>query len=88
MILGKRKDAYLSKLYSDLKYPTSFTGVEKLYRYAKRDGKYKLSRNDVKKYLSANETYTVHRPAVRKFPRRSVIPIRPFQQFQLDSRLD
>jgi hypothetical protein len=62
----------LSDLYFDVKKPTAYAGAYKLYLAAKvEDASIKLK--DVKKWLSSNETYSLHFPPRSKFKRRSVI---------------
>jgi hypothetical protein len=62
----------LSELYFDTKHPTAYGGAYKLYTAAKRiDDSIKLE--DVKTWLSANETYSLHFPPRANFKRRPVI---------------
>jgi hypothetical protein len=60
-------------LYYDAKSPASFTSPEKLYQIVKRQGKYGISRNKIKKWLQEQDVYTLHRQIKRKFTRRKII---------------
>ena len=65
-------EKYINKIYYDPKHPASFSGVEKLYRAAQKDGR-NISRTQIKQWLKSQETYTLHRRARRKFPRNKFI---------------
>ena len=52
-------NALLNKVYYDPAHPSSYGGVDKLHSGVKHGG---LSRKDVSKFLSAQDTYTLHRP--------------------------
>lgn len=66
-------EKYLHKIYYDPKEPGSFSGVEKLFRKAKKDDKFKITRSQIKEWLRSQETYTLHRSARRKFPRNKFV---------------
>lgn len=53
----------LARIYFDVRHPASFSSVEKL-RQASR-----LPQKTVRKWLQAQDVYTLHKPAVRKFKR-------------------
>ena len=84
-ILGKRKDAYLEKLYFDESLPTGFSTPRRMYEYVKERGKYKLSEDDIKRWLSSNTTYTTHRASRKKFRRLNYVVPRPLYQYDMDS---
>ena len=65
-------EKYINKIYYNPKHPASFTGVEKLYRAAQKDGR-NISRPQIKQWLRSQETYTLHRRARRKFPRNKFV---------------
>ncbi|MEW8089989.1 MAG: DDE-type integrase/transposase/recombinase [Candidatus Thiodiazotropha endolucinida] len=73
---------YLKRIYYDPKHPASFAGVEKLYRAVRKDGKFVLSRNKIRKWLVKQEDYAVHKEEKSKFRRRRVIA--PFVDYQWD----
>jgi hypothetical protein len=64
---------YLSSLYFDTSNPASYSGVEKLYQYIKSEGKFKIGRHKIRKWLQSQQAYSLTRGARRKFPRSRVI---------------
>lgn len=64
---------YLKSIYYDPKQPASFTGPEKLYQIVKKHGKYKISRNKIKRWLRDQDVYTLHKDVKRRFTRRKII---------------
>ena len=66
-------DEYLTQLYYNPKRAGSLGGVERLYRDVKKEGKYDISRAQLKKWLMKQDTYTLHRPARRHYKRNRVI---------------
>lgn len=65
-------DTTLRKIYFDLDDPASFTGVETLYQAAKRRLP-DITKKAVREWLSQQESYTLHKPARKRFPRNSII---------------
>ena len=51
-----------------------YAGVQALYRATKKRNK-KIKLDDVKQWLSKQNTYTLHKPIRRKFPRRKSIVV-------------
>ena len=66
-------DEYLTQLYYNPKRSGSFGGVERLYRDVKKEGKYDISRAQLKKWLMKQDTYTLHKQARRHYKRNRVI---------------
>ena len=64
-------------------------GVERLYRDVKKDGKYDISRAQLKKWLMKQDTYTLHKPARRHYKRNRVIVggIDELWQMDLDNKI-
>ena len=58
---------YLQKLYYDPVEPTSFSGLDKLWRLKN------VKKRDVKEWLQQQDTYTLHKPVKMKFKRNKVI---------------
>jgi transposase InsO family protein len=77
-------DSYLSSVYYDAKRSGGFGGVNRLYYDIKKDGKFKLSRKQIKEWLMKQDTYTLHKPVRRNFKRNRVIVGGIDQQWQLD----
>ena len=63
----------LTRLYYNPKRSGALGGVERLYRDVKKDGKYDISRAQLKKWLMKQDTYTLHKPARRRYKRNRVI---------------
>ena len=66
-------DEYLTQLYYNPKRSGALGGVERLYRDVKKDGKYDISRAQLKKWLMKQDTYTLHKPARRHYKRNRII---------------
>ena len=64
---------YLSSLYFDFKSPASFGGPEKLYQHIKDEGKYKIGRHRIRRWLQNQESYSLTWGARRRFKRSRVI---------------
>ena len=58
--------------------------MERLYADVKKEGKLKISREKVKKWLMEQDAYTLHKPARRHFKRNRVIVGGIDQQWQMD----
>lgn len=71
--ISKEKETYFKHLYTDPSRPGSFSGLNKLSEAIKRDGSFKFSRDDIKRELAKQDTYTVNRFVRRKFQRSRVI---------------
>lgn len=59
----------LYKIYYDVSHPAGFSSLNNLARAMKG----KMNRNDVQQWLQAQETYTLHKPVIRRFPRNKYI---------------
>ena len=75
-------DDYLSSIYYDPNHAASFAGTDKLYRVVRKEGKFVLSRDKIRDWLTKQEDYAVHREERSKFRRRRVIA--PFVDYQWD----
>ena len=73
----------LTKLYSDPGEPASFAGISATYA-ALRNEKLHVSRQNVEDYLNNKDSYTLHKPTRRKFPRRRTIVSSIGDQMQAD----
>ena len=69
--------------YSPDGTPGSFSSARLLYLEAKRLDK-SITFNTVKKYLLQNSSYLSHRRVLRKFERRSFLPIAPHDTWAID----
>lgn len=63
----------LASIYLDASQPASFGGLDADYREAKEKGKNKISRKQVRDWLSQQDVYALHKPARRRYKRSRVI---------------
>jgi hypothetical protein len=73
----------LEKIYYDPQHPGSFSGVDKLCKAVRQEGKYVLRKAKIRKWLETQETFGLHRQINKKFRRRKVIA--PFIDYQWDA---
>ena len=73
MDLDAEQKAYLNSIYFDPAHPSSFGGIDKIYRTIKDEGRFRITYRQLKKWLRGQETYTLHRTARRHYPTRSII---------------
>jgi transposase InsO family protein len=59
------------KLYYDVREPTAFSSVRKVFEAAKKT-RPSTSYSDVQKYLSGEKAYVLHKPIRKKFPRSKI----------------
>ena len=64
---------YLATIYFDVKHPASYAGPDKLYKIVKKEGKHKIGKYRIRKWLQDQESYSLTKPARRQFPRSRVI---------------
>lgn len=76
-------DSILRKIYYDIGNPASFSSAERLYSEAIKHNK-KIKLSDVKKFLSGELTFTLHKRIVRKFKRNPVVASHHAKQAQAD----
>ena len=77
-------DDYLKATYYNPKHPAGYSGVQRLYEAARREGFPKVKLSEVKKWALGEEVYGVMRTARRKFPRSSVVIAGLDHQFECD----
>ena len=73
----------LDKIYYSVGEPGSYGGVKRLVEAAKAKG-IKVSENLIKKYLSDQASYSLHKPARRHFSRNPTVVGGIDQQWQAD----
>lgn len=76
---------YLEKIYYDPKHPASFTGLDKLYRAVRKEGKYVLGKAKIRAWLTKQEAYTVHRGVIRKYKRQKIVVPYTDYQWEIDT---
>lgn len=74
----------LNELYYEPGNPGSYGGVERLYQAAVAKGIRGITREKVEKYLKSQQSYSVHRPARKHFPRNKTIVSGIDAQWQAD----
>ena len=67
----KELNAYLSCVYVSPEHPASFSGLDKLYRIAKKDFP-SITHNEIKQWAENNLSYSLHKPSRRNFKRNKV----------------
>ena len=78
LLMAERRERPMREVYFDPKRVGSYGGVEGLRRVTR------LPRKVVQEWLSAQDAYTLHKPARRHFKRRRVIVSGMHQQWQAD----
>ena len=73
----------LAKLYYDPAHPAGYSAKERLFLAGKSE-RPALKRASVKGWLSAQDTYTTHKPARKRYPRRKTIAKGIDYQWQAD----
>ena len=66
-------DRYLKKIYFDPRHPGSFQGPGKLHTVVMSEKKHPIPKTWIRKWLQDQESYSLHKPVVRKFKRNRVI---------------
>ena len=74
---------YLEEIYFDPQFSGSFVGPDKLYRFVKKDGKFSISRTNIRKWIQSQEIYTTTRLVKQKINRRKVIA--PYIDYMWDA---
>ena len=75
---------YLTRIYTDLGHPASFSGPAKLKRVVHRVGKIKVSRKDIDSFLEKQDSYNVNRPVRPTFRRGHIVMRGLRDQYDLD----
>lgn len=64
---------YLRKIYYDPSHPASYEGLKTLYSAVKKEGKYRISHQQIKNWLQNQEAYSLNKTVKRNFQRGRVI---------------
>ena len=79
----KKIDYKINKIYTDPNNPGSFSGVENLYDQVSK--KYPgITKNDIRKFLEGNRTYTLFKPRQIKYKRSKFVPAGFLTDLQVD----
>ena len=69
--IKKSTNAYLSRVYESPDHPASFSGLDKLYRIAKKEFP-SITRNEIKQWAENNLSYSLRKPSRRNFKRNKI----------------
>ena len=83
-MVAKEIEKYLRRLYHNAKKPGSFGGVSALYRAAHADGRSDITLSQVPQFLRSDDTYTLFKPARRRFKRSRIIVGGIDEEYQMD----
>lgn len=81
---SKDINSILTPLYYDFANAPAFTSATAIYKHLKEHGPEKISLNKIKKWLSEQTSWQLHKRRVKKFPRRKTISKGWFNQIQID----
>ena len=73
----------LDDIYGDPSQPGSFGGVDNLYRDARKRG-IRVTKKQVEEWLATKLSYTLHRPALKKFKRNRTVAFFIDETWQMD----
>jgi hypothetical protein len=77
------KKEKINRIYTDSTNPAGYSGFQNLYKIVKE--KYpEITKNDVKKFLESNLTYTLFKDRRLKFPRSKFVPLGYMTNLQVD----
>ena len=80
-------EKYLKRIYFDPAHPGSFQSPLRLYHIVKKEGKYKISHKQIKKWIQKQESYSQNKTVKRHFQRGRVIVKGIDDQFDADLAL-
>ena len=60
-------EKYPRDIYLDPSHPASFSNPQTLYKVAKKEGKYKISHSQIKKWIQKQESYSRKKSVKRNF---------------------
>ena len=74
---------FFARIYFDPSNPSGFGSIHKLTKAAQKNDP-KITLNDVKDWARYNDTYTLHKKRLRKYPMRKTISRGLDHQWQMD----
>ena len=80
----KNINSYLSSIYFDPKHPASYSGAPAVYNSVKKEGKYKITLKQIKKWLADQDSYAVFKPSRKRFPRPKIVVSAKDQMWDCD----
>ena len=80
----QKSDSKLDKIYYNPADPVSYGGLLRLYRRAKEVGIKNINTKSVKEYLSRQPTYSLQKPAIKRFKRNPTVVGKIDKQWHAD----
>lgn len=81
---SRKTERVLRSIYYDPARAGSYAGVERLQKAVEEQTGKKISSDEVREWLSAQDAYTLHKTARKTYARNRVFAPRPLYQFQAD----
>ena len=78
------REKYLKDIYLDPLHPGSFGSPDRLYKIVKKEGKYKISHSQIKKWIQKQESYSLNKGVKKKFQKGRVEVEGIDDQFDID----
>ena len=60
-MLSSKETQYLENIWSDPMHPAAFSRPEKLFKFAKKYGQFKMGLSAIKRFLSSLKAYSLHK---------------------------
>ena len=71
--MDAEQETYLNTVYYNPNHPASYSGLNKLYREIRREGRFNIKQKQLKEWLKSQETYGLHHQVRRRFKRPRVM---------------
>ena len=72
-MLSSSEKHHLQNIWSNPLHPAAFSGTDKLYKFVKEEGKYRIGLPSINKFLSSIDAYSLQKRVQRKFKRSPVL---------------
>ena len=72
-MLSSNEKHHLQNVWSNPTHPAAFSGTDKLYKFVKKEGKYRIGLPSINKFLSSIDAYSLQKRVQRKFKRSPVL---------------
>ena len=73
----------METVYYTPKIPGSYSGLDAFHKSAKEQG-LNVTRNEVRDWLASQDTYSIHKPVRKSFPRNRIVVTDIDEQWQID----
>ena len=80
----KDLDHYLKTLLYDLGLESGLGSIDQLYWAARRECQHRVTRKQIKDFLSSQDVYTLHKPARKRYKRNQILTITVDEIYELD----